>query len=91
MAEQAVVKFYLYVVNSPQNAKMVTELRRVLEKRFKGNFVLDVVDILDDPESAEKYDIIATPTLIKSVPPPSKRFVGDFSNGEKVLRLLELT
>jgi circadian clock protein KaiB len=90
MSEHVVIEFYLYMVDSSRNAEMVTELKRVLDERFKDHYTLKIIDILDEPELAEKHNIFATPTLIKSAPPPAKRFVGDFSNGERVLELMEL-
>jgi len=89
MAENIVIKFYLYMVESPKNVQMVAELKRVLDGKYKDGYTLEVIDILNNPDLAEKNNIMATPTLVKSEPLPSKRLVGDFSNGEKIIDLLD--
>ena len=51
---------------------------------------LRVIDVLDHPQLAEDQKVIATPTLIKEVPPPPRRLIGDFSDKETVLLMLDL-
>ena len=90
MANKILLRFYLYMIETPQNVRMVSEMKHILEEKLGDKFVLEVIDVLSDPEIAEKQNIFATPTLIKDAPPPPKRIMGDFSSGEKVLRALEL-
>ena len=90
MTDKVSLKFYLYMVETPQNIRMVSELRRILEERFGDQYLLEVIDVLNEPERAEKQNIFATPTLVKTIPLPLKRIIGDFSNGERILRLMDL-
>lgn len=90
MEDKVSLKFYLYMIETPKNLRMVSELRHVLKERFDDKFSLEVIDILNNPEIAEEQNIFATPTLIKKAPLPSKRIIGDFTSGEKVLRALKL-
>lgn len=53
-------------------------------------FKIEVIDILEHPELAENEKILATPTVIKELPPPMRRVIGDLSNAEKVLIGLDL-
>lgn len=91
MADKLYLKIYLYMVGADENVRMVSELRRILEEKYAGHYLLEVIDILNEPEIAEEQNIFATPTLVKTEPPPPKRIIGDFSSGEKVLKALGLT
>jgi circadian clock protein KaiB len=55
-----------------------------------GEYQLEVIDVLANPQIAEDEKILATPTLIKQLPPPLRRVIGDLSDKEKVLLGLEL-
>jgi circadian clock protein KaiB len=68
----------------------IENLRRVCEKDLSGQYELQVIDVLKNPELAEKDRVIATPTLIKQLPPPLRRVIGDLSDSEKILLGLEL-
>ena len=68
----------------------IENLRRICEKDLKGRYDLEVIDVLKNPELAEQDKILATPTLIKQLPPPLRRVIGDISDAEKVLLGLEL-
>jgi len=56
-----------------------------LEDDFKGLYSLEIVDLLETPQLAETDKIFATPTLVKALPPPGRKILGDISNREKVL------
>ena len=68
----------------------IENLRRVCEKNLPGQYELQVIDVFEHPELAEKDKVIATPTLIKQLPPPLRRVIGDLSDSEKILLGLEL-
>ena len=68
----------------------IENLRRVCEKDLPGQYELQVIDVLKNPELAEKDKVLATPTLIKQLPPPLRRVIGDLSDSEKILLGLEL-
>ena len=79
-------KFRLYVVgDTPRSAKAIDSLREVLESDLKGQYSLDVTDLLKDPGAGDADGILATPTAIKVYPPPARRILGDFSDRTKVL------
>ena len=83
----------LYVVGKThRSVKAIEDLRAILDDEIKaqGDYFLDVVDILKNPELAEDDKIIATPTAMKLLPPPLAKIIGDFSNREKVLLGLDL-
>ena len=81
----------LYVAGStPRATSAIDNLRRICEKDLKGRYELEIIDVLKNPELAEQDKILATPTLIKQLPPPLRRVIGDLSDSEKVLLGLEL-
>lgn len=75
---------------TPRSVKSVENLRRLCEKYLKGRYELEVVDIYQQPALASENQIIAAPTLIKRLPLPLRRLVGDFSNQDRVMLGLDL-
>jgi len=65
-------------------------LRRICEQELAGQYELQIIDVLENPQLAEDEKILATPTLIKQLPPPLRRVIGDLSDTEKVLLGLEV-
>lgn len=63
----------------------VDNLRRIMEQQKPGGYEIVIVDVVENPEEAEKRRILATPTLIKESPPPVRRIIGDMSDTYKVL------
>ena len=81
----------LYITGqTPRSEQAVTQLRHICETELGGNYELIIIDILENPKLAEEEKILATPTLIKELPLPLRRIVGDLSNVEKVLLGLDL-
>ena len=81
----------LYVAGqTPRAEAAIANLRRICEQELDGRYHLEIIDVLDHPELAEDARILATPTLIKQLPPPLRRVIGDLSDTEKVLLGLEL-
>ena len=81
----------LYVTGtSPRAQVAIANLRRICEQDLRGQYELEIVDVLEHPEIAESEKILATPTLIKQLPPPLRRVIGDLSDKEKVLLGLEV-
>ena len=68
----------------------IANLRRICEEDLRGEYSLDIIDVLQQPDAAETDRILATPTLIKQLPPPLRRVIGDLSDKEKVLLGLEV-
>src|ERR1700761_5940714 len=83
--------FRLYVAgNSTRSRQAITNVREICERYLAGNYELDVVDVYQQPEVTKSADVIALPTLIKELPLPPKRFVGDMSNTERIIVGLKL-
>lgn len=81
----------LYVTgNTPRTMRAIANLQDICEKELGGNYRMMVVDVLERPQLAEDERILATPTLIKQLPPPLQRVIGDLSDTEKVLLGLDL-
>ena len=75
---------------STRTVTAISNLRRICEQELEGQFDLEIIDVLEFPELAEDEKILATPTLIKSLPLPLRRVIGDMSDTEKVLLGLEV-
>lgn len=75
---------------SSRTGTAIANLRRICEQELEGQYELEIIDVLEFPELAEDEKILATPTLIKSLPLPLRRVIGDLSNTEKVLLGLEV-
>ncbi len=75
---------------SPRTGTAIANLRRICEQELEGRYDLEIIDVLEFPELAEDEKILATPTLIKSLPLPLRRVIGDLSDTEKVLLGLEV-
>jgi circadian clock protein KaiB len=81
----------LYVTGmTPRSQTAIRSIRDICETRLKGRYDLEIIDIYRSPHLAEGDQIVAVPTLIKSVPPPLRRFIGDMSDQEKILMGLDL-
>ena len=86
---QYVLKLYVTGAN-PRTERAVSNLKRICEAELHGRYSLDIIDVLENPEAAERDRVLATPTLIKELPPPIRRIIGDLSDHEKVLLALEV-
>lgn len=81
----------LYVAGmSPRSRRALESLRDLLERVLAGSYELEVVDIYQEPDEAEKNQIVAAPTLIKSAPSPVKVLVGDMSDTRRLLIGLDI-
>ena len=75
---------------SSRTGTAIANLRRICEQDLGGQYDLEIIDVLEHPDLAENEKILATPTLIKSLPLPLRRVIGDLSDTEKVLLGLEV-
>jgi circadian clock protein KaiB len=90
MAAKHVLK--LYVTGQTANsAKAIENLKDVLKNGLSDLYKLKVIDIVENPQLAEEDKILATPALVKVLPPPVRKIIGDLSDKEKVLLGLDLT
>jgi circadian clock protein KaiB len=81
----------LYITgNTPASMRAVEQARNICEEYLLGRYQLQVIDIYQMPALAKDHQIIATPTLIKVLPAPLRRLIGDLSKAEKILFGLDL-
>lgn len=91
MADSYVLRLYI-AGRSPAAERAIENLEQLLAEISgeTGTYELEVIDILENPQLAEDERILATPVVIKHLPPPVRRVVGDLSEQEKVLVGLDL-
>lgn len=81
----------LYVAGrTPRAATAFANLKRICEKHLAGCYEIEVVDLLENPKLAAGDQILAVPTLVRKLPPPMKKIIGDLSNELRVLVGLDL-
>jgi circadian clock protein KaiB len=81
----------LYVTGqTPRSVLAIDNMRRICAEHLSDRYTLEVIDIYQHPEACQQQQIIAAPTLIKVLPHPLRRIIGDLSNTEKVLVGLDL-
>jgi circadian clock protein KaiB len=81
----------LYVTgNTPKSNRAITNIKRICEEHLQGRYSLEVVDIYQQPVLAKGEQIIAAPTLIKKLPLPLRKFIGDMTNTDRILLGLDL-
>ncbi|HEY9727050.1 MAG TPA: circadian clock KaiB family protein [Chroococcales cyanobacterium] len=86
LLEPEIWELRLYVAG--QTAKSLTafaNLKKICEEYLHGQYHIEVIDLLENPTLAKGDQIIALPTLVRRLPPPLKKIIGDLSNKEKVL------
>jgi circadian clock protein KaiB len=74
-----------------RSSRAIANLRRICEERLQGEYDLEVVDIYQHPAAAKEYQILAAPTLVKMLPLPLRRIIGDLADEERVLAGLDLS
>jgi len=81
----------LYVAGqTPKSVTAFTNLKKYCETHLKGQYRIEVIDLLVQPQLAEGDQILAIPTLVRKVPEPIRKIIGDLSNEEKVLVGLDI-
>jgi circadian clock protein KaiB len=81
----------LYVAGqTPKSVTALNNLKKYCETHLKGQYSIEVIDLLVQPQLAEGDQILAIPTLVRKVPEPIRKIIGDLSNEEKVLVGLDI-
>ena len=89
--KKAIYKLRLYIIGyTSHSQKAIRNLQNICDNELAGIYQIEIIDILEQPELAEKEKIMASPTLIKKLPEPVKRIVGDLSDRQKVIHSLEI-
>jgi circadian clock protein KaiB len=81
----------LYVAGqTPKSLAAIANLKKICEDNLAGRYSIEVIDLVVTPQLAAGDQIVAIPTLVRRLPPPLKRMIGDLSNSEKVIVGLDL-
>ena len=81
----------LYVAGqTPKAIRAFTNLQRICDEHLEGRYRIEVIDLLEDPQLGRGDQILALPTLVRRLPEPIKKIIGDLSNTERVLVGLDL-
>jgi circadian clock protein KaiB len=81
----------LYVAGqTPKSLAALSNLKRVCEEHLAGNYEIELIDLLKNPQLAAGDQILAVPTLVRRLPEPLKRIIGDLSNSDRVLVGLDI-
>jgi circadian clock protein KaiB len=75
---------------TPNSRKAIENVKQICEEHLNGAYELEIIDIYQQPIFAKEGQIIAAPTLVKELPPPLRKFIGDMSETEKILLGLDL-
>jgi len=87
--EEWILKLYV-AGQTPNSLTAFANLKRICEDHLQGRYRIEVIDLLKNPQLAKGDQIIAVPTLIRKLPTPVKKIIGNLSNTEKVLVGLDL-
>ncbi len=75
---------------SPRSIKAIENIKKICEENLKGRYELEVIDIFQQPQYVKKEQLLAAPTLIKKLPLPLRRLIGDMSDKDRILVGLDL-
>ncbi len=87
--ESYVLRLYVSGM-TPKSLRAIQKIKEICKTHLKGRYDLEVIDIYQQPELGKEAQIIAAPTLIKKLPSPLRKFIGDLSDTEKILVGLDL-
>ena len=81
----------LYIAGqTPKSVLAIINLREICETHLQGRYEIEIIDLLENPQLAQGDQILALPTLVRRLPEPIKKIIGDLSNRERVLVGLDL-
>ena len=84
-------EFKLYVAGqTPRSVSAIANLKSLCDEHMPGRYHIEIVDLVEQPELARHDQIVAIPTLVRKLPEPIRRIIGDLSNTERVLVSLQL-
>lgn len=84
-------KLTLYVAGqTPKSLAAIANLKKITEEHMPGQYEIEVIDLRENPKLAKEHSIVAIPTLVRSLPVPIRRIIGDLSDVEKVLVSLKV-
>jgi circadian clock protein KaiB len=81
----------LYVAGqTPKSLQAFANLKKICEEHLKGRYSIEIIDLIENPQLAKGDQILAIPTLVRKLPQPLRKIIGDLSNTERVLVGLDL-
>ena len=84
-------KLKLYIAGqTPRSMAALSNLKKIVDEHLDGRYEIEVIDLLENPQLAKGDQILAVPTLVKDLPLPLRKIIGDLSNTERVLVGLDL-
>jgi circadian clock protein KaiB len=90
-SEGKAYRLRLYVAGkTPKSILAFTNLKQICEEHLQGRYEIEIIDLLENPQLAQGDQILALPTLVRRLPEPIKKIIGDLSNKERVLVGLDL-
>jgi circadian clock protein KaiB len=90
-SEAETFRLRLYVAGqTPRSVSAFTNLKKICEEHLQGRYELEIIDLVQNPALARGDQILAVPTLVRRLPKPIKKIIGDLSNRERVLVGLDL-
>ncbi len=91
MTEQEPITLVLYVAGqTPKSLAAISNLERICKDHLDGKFVVEVIDLKKQPHLAREHAIVAIPTLVRQLPVPIRKIIGDLSDTQKVLVNLDV-
>lgn len=87
--ERFVLRLYI-AGQTPTSMRAFTNLKRICEEHLANRYRIEIIDLLQNPQLARGDQILAVPTLVRQLPEPVKKIIGDLSNAERVLVGLDL-
>ena len=87
--EKFVLRLYI-AGTTPRSSRAVANIKQICEQNLNGRYDLEVIDIYQNPALAKGEQIVAAPTLVKKLPLPLRRFIGDLSDTERVIVGMEI-
>jgi len=90
-AEPRTWELRLYVAGqTPKSVRAFANLKRICEEHLAGQYRIEVIDLVENPRLAREHQIVAIPTLVRKLPEPVRKIIGDLANTERVLVGLEI-
>jgi circadian clock protein KaiB len=92
MAENSEIwELRLYVAGTPKSMTAFNNLKRICEEHLQGRYRIEVIDLIKNPKLARDDQILAIPTLVRKLPDPIRKIIGDLSDTERTLVGLQLS
>jgi circadian clock protein KaiB len=89
MSDSYALKLYV-AGQTPKAVRAFSNLRKICEEHLEGRYSIEVIDLVENPQLGHGDQILALPTLVRQLPAPIKKIIGDLSNTERVLVGLDL-